>query len=323
MSDGHINLFADLEEHAAALAARASKSKPALSDTDRGMALAPTKQDLNPWYSSSSPKEIDGDKTAAARRCVSTHLCQHTHLNYALFPDSAIWRAKSELTRLPRFPRTSCDHHPPIRRCPHHPTAIHHLVTTSTHLSPSHGQPHHPHHARAAWRVSPPSENVRWHLCGVNSESVSAQRVPLRRRAQYTAVAIQTCLIDSRLRTPIGGVTARGANGAGRRTTLVTASAHGRGGIESLAWELGSCRLFSDVLYPLVVVCDEAIAWKALLFTVICILELSVLLLASVYRVNCIGIVRDRSIARPQRVVLTELDHFQRSSHVRPRPAVP
>jgi hypothetical protein len=68
-SNGHINLFADLEEHAAALAARASKSKPALTDTDRGMALAPTKQDLNPWYSSTSPKDSDSDKLAAARRC--------------------------------------------------------------------------------------------------------------------------------------------------------------------------------------------------------------------------------------------------------------
>jgi hypothetical protein len=238
--------------------------------------------------------------------------------------DSAIWRAKFVPTRLPRYPHILCD--PPARRpprCLHHLTATHRPAAIHTHSLRSPSRLHHPHHVRAAWCANPPSENVRWLLCGANNASASAQRVPLRRRAQYTAVAIQTCLIDSRLRTPIGGVTARGANGAGRRTTLVTASAHGRGGIESLAWELGSCRLFSDVLYPLVVVCDEAIAWKALLFTVICILELSVLLLASVYRVNCIGIVRDRSIARPQRVVLTELDHFQRSSHVRPRPAVP
>ena len=71
LSNGHINLFADLEEHASALAARASKSKPALTDTDRGLALAPTKQDLNPWYSSTTPKDNDGDKTAAARRCSS------------------------------------------------------------------------------------------------------------------------------------------------------------------------------------------------------------------------------------------------------------
>jgi hypothetical protein len=70
-SNGHINLFADLEEHASALAARASKSKPALTDTDRGLPLAPTKQDLNPWYSSTSPKDSDSDKLAAARRCGS------------------------------------------------------------------------------------------------------------------------------------------------------------------------------------------------------------------------------------------------------------
>jgi hypothetical protein len=69
LSNGHINLFADLEEHTAALAARASKSKPALTDTDRGMALAPTKQDLNPWYSSTASKDTDKDKTAEARRC--------------------------------------------------------------------------------------------------------------------------------------------------------------------------------------------------------------------------------------------------------------
>jgi hypothetical protein len=278
MSDGHINLFADLEEHAAALAARASKSKPALTDTDRGIALAPTKQDLNPWYSSSGPKESDdADKTAAARRCVSIHLFQHKHLNYALFPDSAIWRAKSELTRLPRFPRTSCDHQPPIRRCPYHPTATHHLDATSTHRSRSRSQPRHPHHARAVWCVSPPSESARWHLCGVNSASVTAQRAPLRRRARYTAAATRTCLIESRLRTRIVGVTARGACGAGRRTTLVTASAHGRGGIESLAWELGSRPFFSMYCTLLSLCLMKPWHGKHFYSTVICILQFSVL----------------------------------------------
>ena len=69
LSNGHINLFADLEEHTAALATRASKSKPALTDTDRGMALAPTKQDLNPWYSSSSAsKDSDSDTTKVEAR---------------------------------------------------------------------------------------------------------------------------------------------------------------------------------------------------------------------------------------------------------------
>ncbi|KAH9964720.1 hypothetical protein BGW80DRAFT_1462827 [Lactifluus volemus] len=41
----------DFEEHANALAARASKSKPPMTDSDHGLPLAPTKQDLNPWYS--------------------------------------------------------------------------------------------------------------------------------------------------------------------------------------------------------------------------------------------------------------------------------
>jgi len=67
LSDGHINLFADLEEHAAALAARASKSKPAMSDSDHGVPLAPTKQDLNPWYTAGRDVNKD-DKTAEARR---------------------------------------------------------------------------------------------------------------------------------------------------------------------------------------------------------------------------------------------------------------
>ncbi|KAH9981894.1 hypothetical protein BJV74DRAFT_852984 [Russula compacta] len=67
LSNGHINLFADLEDHAAALAARASKSKPAMTDSDHGIALAPTKQDLNPWYSAALSDSKD-DQTSDARR---------------------------------------------------------------------------------------------------------------------------------------------------------------------------------------------------------------------------------------------------------------
>jgi hypothetical protein len=69
LSNGHINLFADIEEHAAALAARASKSKPAMTDLDRGIPLAPTKQDLQPWYSAAG-RSRQGDKIAEARRFV-------------------------------------------------------------------------------------------------------------------------------------------------------------------------------------------------------------------------------------------------------------
>jgi len=67
LSNGHINLFADLEEHVAALAARASKSKPAMADSDRGMPLAPTKEDLHPWYSAARGDGKD-DKTAGEKR---------------------------------------------------------------------------------------------------------------------------------------------------------------------------------------------------------------------------------------------------------------
>jgi hypothetical protein len=71
LSNGHINLFADLEEHAAALAARASKSKPAMTDSDRGIPLAPTKQDLHPWYSAAGTGSNE-DKTTEARCVILT-----------------------------------------------------------------------------------------------------------------------------------------------------------------------------------------------------------------------------------------------------------
>ncbi|KAI9456793.1 hypothetical protein F5148DRAFT_365336 [Russula earlei] len=67
IGDGHINLFADLEEHAAALAARASKSRPAMTDLDCGLPLAPAKRDLQPWYSATR-NSADDDKIAQARR---------------------------------------------------------------------------------------------------------------------------------------------------------------------------------------------------------------------------------------------------------------
>jgi N-terminal domain of CBF1 interacting co-repressor CIR len=68
LSNGHINLFADLEEHANALAARASKSKPPMTDSDHGVPLAPTKQDLSPWYSVSHRGGGKDDQTSEARR---------------------------------------------------------------------------------------------------------------------------------------------------------------------------------------------------------------------------------------------------------------
>ncbi len=241
-SNGHINLFADLEEHTAALAARASKSKPAVTDTDRGVALAPTKQDLNPWYSSSAPKDNDNDKTAAARRCgsLSLNFVYRESSAPELYPlpsictDSAIWRAKSEPTRSPRSPRTSCGLLARrLRRCPHHPNATHRAAATRRHLNLSRrSRPHHPPRVRAAWHASPPSENARWPSCDASNASASAQRAPLRRRAQCTA-AIQMCLTGSRWRTRIVSATARGASGDGR-TTPASAGARVRSAIECL-----------------------------------------------------------------------------------------
>ncbi|KAH9991716.1 hypothetical protein BJV77DRAFT_935429, partial [Russula vinacea] len=98
-SNGHINLFADIEEHAAALAARASKSKPAMTDSDRGIPLAPTKQDLQPWYSAAG-RDSKGDKIAEARRqrdlarqlkadplsSIPSHLKRPLHSHDAILP---------------------------------------------------------------------------------------------------------------------------------------------------------------------------------------------------------------------------------------------
>ncbi|KAH9023677.1 hypothetical protein EDB85DRAFT_2075291 [Lactarius pseudohatsudake] len=118
LSNGHINLFADLEEHTAALAARASKSKPAVTDADRGVALAPTKQDLNPWYSSSStPKDNDNDKTAAARR--QRDMARQVRADPLASIPSHLMRPSR--TTPSSLPPPSHRHHPPRNRHPQPP----------------------------------------------------------------------------------------------------------------------------------------------------------------------------------------------------------
>ncbi|KAF9482915.1 hypothetical protein BDN70DRAFT_800562 [Pholiota conissans] len=49
-TNGHINLFEDLELSAITAAVKLSKKAPA--ETEKGVALAPSAKDLNPWYSS-------------------------------------------------------------------------------------------------------------------------------------------------------------------------------------------------------------------------------------------------------------------------------
>lgn len=56
-SNGHINFFEDLEQNAIASAVKAKKALP--EETDKGVALAPSAKDLNPWYSDSKQKVPD------------------------------------------------------------------------------------------------------------------------------------------------------------------------------------------------------------------------------------------------------------------------
>ncbi|TFK71856.1 hypothetical protein BDN72DRAFT_764207 [Pluteus cervinus] len=51
-TNGHINLFEDLEQTTIAAAIRASTKKTPTSTAEEGFALAPSTKDLNPWYSS-------------------------------------------------------------------------------------------------------------------------------------------------------------------------------------------------------------------------------------------------------------------------------
>ncbi|KAI0280661.1 hypothetical protein BGY98DRAFT_962232 [Russula aff. rugulosa BPL654] len=114
LSNGHINLFADLEEHAAALAARASKSKPAMTDLDRGIPLAPTIQDLHPWYSAAGTGNNDDKPTEARRQrdlarqrkadplsSIPSHLKRPLHSHAAKPPPQSHSYSQSEQSQKP------------------------------------------------------------------------------------------------------------------------------------------------------------------------------------------------------------------------------
>ncbi|KAF9221235.1 hypothetical protein BS17DRAFT_797239 [Gyrodon lividus] len=69
-SGKHINLFEDLEQHAMMTAVRASK-KTAPSEAEKGVPLAPSAKDLNPWYSDKTKDRdtpADDDKDEKKRR---------------------------------------------------------------------------------------------------------------------------------------------------------------------------------------------------------------------------------------------------------------
>ncbi|KIK56349.1 hypothetical protein GYMLUDRAFT_247868 [Collybiopsis luxurians FD-317 M1] len=100
-SRGHINLFEDLEQNAIAAAARASK-KDSTAETDKGIALAPSAKDLNPWYSEKS-KQRDTDQDDDRRKRDTARKSVHdplTSINHQLASSS-----KSSQPSKPRFTR--------------------------------------------------------------------------------------------------------------------------------------------------------------------------------------------------------------------------
>ncbi|KIK82090.1 hypothetical protein PAXRUDRAFT_832419 [Paxillus rubicundulus Ve08.2h10] len=69
-SGGHINLFEDLEHQAMITTARASK-KTGSSEAEKGVPLAPSAKDLNPWYSDKARDHnvsADNDKDEKRQR---------------------------------------------------------------------------------------------------------------------------------------------------------------------------------------------------------------------------------------------------------------
>ncbi|KAJ3993882.1 hypothetical protein F5050DRAFT_1576772 [Lentinula boryana] len=106
-SGGHINFFEDLEQNAIVAAAKASKkNEPA--ETDKGIALAPSAKDLNPWYSGSSDyKDTDANddkrKRDTARKSIHDPL---TSINHQLASTSTQSSIKPRFSR-PRSPKFS------------------------------------------------------------------------------------------------------------------------------------------------------------------------------------------------------------------------
>ncbi|TRM62826.1 hypothetical protein BD626DRAFT_41571 [Schizophyllum amplum] len=81
-TNGHINFFEDLEQSNIAAAIKASsaskKAGPSTStaETDKGIALAPSEKDLNPWYSSRDmppPTEVEEGRRKRDSNRKSTH----------------------------------------------------------------------------------------------------------------------------------------------------------------------------------------------------------------------------------------------------------
>lgn len=71
--NGHINLFEDLEQSQMSAAIRSSSKKKADPvETDKGVPLAPSAKDLNPWYSSRNDDSRPVDEAEEGRRYVNS-----------------------------------------------------------------------------------------------------------------------------------------------------------------------------------------------------------------------------------------------------------
>ncbi|KAL0567838.1 hypothetical protein V5O48_014159 [Marasmius crinis-equi] len=106
-SGGHINFFEDLEQNAITTAVRASK-KAVPAESDKGIALAPSSKDLNPWYSNKNRKQgVYDDEDEGRRKRDSARKSLHdplTSITKQLAPSSSSSSSSSKPRPPPRIP---------------------------------------------------------------------------------------------------------------------------------------------------------------------------------------------------------------------------
>ncbi|KAF8841358.1 hypothetical protein BDN67DRAFT_526300 [Paxillus ammoniavirescens] len=129
VSGKHINLFEDLEQQAMITAARISK-KTGPSETEKGVPLAPSAKDLNPWYSDKTRDRnisVDDDKDEKRQRDL---LSKSRHDPLTAITQQLASRSSSNNFSLPSLPsthprsrdrRSSCQAGPPSPAAPPQP----------------------------------------------------------------------------------------------------------------------------------------------------------------------------------------------------------
>ncbi|KAF7289892.1 hypothetical protein MIND_01363900 [Mycena indigotica] len=79
-TNGHINFFEDLEQSSIAASIRtATKKKGEATETDRGVPLAPSAKDLNPWYIEPAKKGEDDDDEVVDEKRMRDALRKSAH----------------------------------------------------------------------------------------------------------------------------------------------------------------------------------------------------------------------------------------------------